>query len=71
MKESESIQEYHNRVIVLLNQMRINGENTKDRRVVEMILRSLTIKLEYMIDPMFLLPKVLTHDRSVHEKNLG
>lgn len=36
-----------------------------------MILRSLTIKLEYMIDPMFLLPKVLTHDRSVHEKNLG
>lgn len=36
-------------MIILLNQMRLNGESIDDRRVVEKILRSLTRKFEYVV----------------------
>ncbi|KAI3734276.1 hypothetical protein L6452_13741 [Arctium lappa] len=49
MKETELIEEYYNRVILLLNQMRLNGETIEDRRVIEKIMRSLTKKFEYIV----------------------
>lgn len=49
MKETESIEEFYNRVIILLNQMRLNGEVIEDRRVIEKILRSITRKFEYVV----------------------
>nr|GEZ33915.1 hypothetical protein [Tanacetum cinerariifolium] len=49
MKEGELIEEYYNRVILLLNQLRLNGEVIDDSRVVEKVLRSLTRKFEYVI----------------------
>lgn len=49
MKETESVEEYYTRVIILLNQLRLNGESIDDRRVVEKILRSLTRKFEYIV----------------------
>ncbi|XP_024984146.1 uncharacterized protein LOC112520048 [Cynara cardunculus var. scolymus] len=49
MKDTESVEEFYTRVIVLLNQMRLNGESISDRRVVEKILRSLTRKFEYVV----------------------
>lgn len=49
MKETESVEEYYNRVILLLNQLRLNGEHIDNTRVVEKILRSLTRKFEYVV----------------------
>lgn len=49
MRDSESVEDYYNRVILLLNQLRLNGEIIEDRRVVEKILRSLTRKFEYIV----------------------
>lgn len=49
MKDAESVEDYYNRVILLLNQLRLNGEIIEDKRVVEKILRSLTRKFEYVV----------------------
>ncbi|KAI3521063.1 hypothetical protein L1887_10522 [Cichorium endivia] len=49
MKETESVEDYYNRVILLLNQLRLNGEKIEDTRVVEKILRSLIRKFEYVV----------------------
>ncbi|KAL4589890.1 hypothetical protein LXL04_002802 [Taraxacum kok-saghyz] len=49
MNESESVEDFYDRVILLLNQMRLNGEAIEDKRVVEKILRSLTRKFEYVV----------------------
>ncbi|XP_077239797.1 uncharacterized protein LOC143880706 [Tasmannia lanceolata] len=49
MKDSESVEDFNNRVISLVNQLRINGEDIQDRRIVEKILRSLTRKFEYIV----------------------
>lgn len=37
MKDSESVEDFYNRVILLLNQLRLNGEPVEDQRVVEKI----------------------------------
>ncbi|XP_024965761.1 uncharacterized protein LOC112505959 [Cynara cardunculus var. scolymus] len=49
MKETETVEEYYTRVIILINQMRLNGESISDRRVVEKVLRSLTRKFGYVV----------------------
>eukprot|EP00268_Persea_americana_P007560 TRINITY_DN12834_c0_g1_i6.p2 TRINITY_DN12834_c0_g1~~TRINITY_DN12834_c0_g1_i6.p2 ORF type:complete len:298 (+),score=63.45 TRINITY_DN12834_c0_g1_i6:1502-2395(+) len=49
MKESESVGDFYNRVISLVNQLRVNGKKFEDQRVVEKILRSMTRKFEYVV----------------------
>ncbi|XP_077234703.1 uncharacterized protein LOC143876907 [Tasmannia lanceolata] len=49
MKDSESVEDFFNRVISLVNQLRVNGEDIQDQRIVEKILRSLTRKFEYIV----------------------
>ncbi|KAL4575763.1 hypothetical protein LXL04_011848 [Taraxacum kok-saghyz] len=49
MKDSETVEEFYNRAIILLSQLRINGETIEDNRIVEKILRSLTRKFEYIV----------------------
>ena len=46
MKDSESIEDYFNRVIFIVNQLRVNGEKIEDQRIVEKILQSLAQKFE-------------------------
>ncbi|XP_077230202.1 uncharacterized protein LOC143863425 [Tasmannia lanceolata] len=49
MKDSEAVEDFYNRVISLVNQLRVNGEYIQDRRIVEKILRHLTRKFEYIV----------------------
>ncbi|RDX82725.1 hypothetical protein CR513_36445, partial [Mucuna pruriens] len=49
MKESESILDFGNRVITIVNQMKCYKENMENIRVVEKILRSLTIKFDFVV----------------------
>ena len=49
MKSSESISDYHTRIIVVVNQMRRNGEVLSDAQITEKILRSLDPKFDFVI----------------------
>ncbi|GAV79368.1 UBN2 domain-containing protein, partial [Cephalotus follicularis] len=49
MKDSELVEEFFNRVINLVNQMKVNGEAMENQKIVEKILRSLTQKFEFII----------------------
>jgi len=44
MKDLESIGDYLNRVISIVNQLKVNGEKIENQRIVEKILRSLIRK---------------------------
>jgi len=49
MKDFESIEDYFNRVVFSVNQLKMNGEEIEDQRIVEKILRTLTRKFESTI----------------------
>ncbi|RDX91917.1 PHD finger protein ALFIN-LIKE 1, partial [Mucuna pruriens] len=49
MKESESISDFGNRVMTIVNKMKHYRENMENIRVVEKILRSLTIKFDFVV----------------------
>ncbi|XP_022023741.1 uncharacterized protein LOC110924002 [Helianthus annuus] len=49
MKDGESVEEYFNRTIHLVNQLRMNEEKLDEQRVVEKILRSLTRNYESVV----------------------
>ncbi|KAM0067250.1 hypothetical protein Hdeb2414_s0002g00058781 [Helianthus debilis subsp. tardiflorus] len=42
MKDGESVEEYFNRITLVVNQLRMNEEKISEQRIVEKILRSMT-----------------------------
>ena len=49
MKDSEKVEEYFKRVLAITNQMRSNGEEMPDLKVVEKILRTLSERFMYVV----------------------
>ncbi|XP_044500705.1 uncharacterized protein LOC123221816 [Mangifera indica] len=49
MKVGESVSDYFSRVMLVANNMRNNGEDMSDVKVVEKILRSLTEQFNYVV----------------------
>jgi hypothetical protein len=49
MKESESVDQYMTQVMNTVNQLRMNGEEIPDQRVVEKVLRTLPKKFDAVV----------------------
>lgn len=49
MKNSELMEEYFNRVLSIINQLKVNGEQILDQRTVGKILSSMTRKFEHVV----------------------
>ncbi|KAL4272072.1 hypothetical protein GQ457_13G024560 [Hibiscus cannabinus] len=52
MKESESVKEYADRLMMIVNQIRLLGEDLPEKRVVEKVLVSLPEKFEFKISSL-------------------
>lgn len=77
MKESESVEEYFTRVLRITNQMRSNGEEMMDSKVMEKILRTLSEKFTYVVisieeskDTESITLEELQNSLMVHEKKI-
>lgn len=75
MKNDESIDDYFRRVMTVSNQMKSNGEDMPDSKIVEKILRTLTDKFTYVVvsiedskDTGSMTIDELQSSLSVHEK---
>ena len=49
MKESESIQEFFSRIAGIVNKIRSYGDEIKDKKIVEKVLRSLPPKFDHVV----------------------
>lgn len=49
MKTGESVNDYFGRILITTNKMRIPGERIKDVVIIKMILRSMTLKDDYVV----------------------
>nr|XP_015900221.1 uncharacterized protein LOC107433446 [Ziziphus jujuba var. spinosa] len=49
MKSGESVSEYFSRTMAIANKMRIHGEKLEDVTIVEKILRSMTVKFNFVV----------------------
>jgi len=49
MKTGESVNDYFERILTTTNKMRIHGERIKDVAIIKMILRSMTLKYDYVV----------------------
>lgn len=49
MKKLETVSDYFNRVLALVNQIRANSENIGDLQIMEKILQILTTRFEYVV----------------------
>lgn len=49
MKTGESVNDYFGRILTTTNKMRIHGERIKDVAIIKMILRSMTLKYDYVV----------------------
>jgi hypothetical protein len=49
MNEGENVSDYYSRLLVIMNEMKRNGEKLEDVRVMQKILQSLTLKFEHMV----------------------
>jgi hypothetical protein len=49
MNEGENVSDYYSRLLLIVNEMKRNDEKLEDVRVMEKILRSLTLKFEHVV----------------------
>ena len=49
MKETEDIDSFMNRVMFVINQLKIYGEDIKDRTMIQKVLRSLSTKFDVVV----------------------
>ncbi|KAL3755900.1 hypothetical protein ACJRO7_002879 [Eucalyptus globulus] len=83
MNDLESISAYFDRVQTIVNQLRVNGEELQDVRVVEKILRSLTERFDYVVAAIeegqdistmtleMLMGSLCSHEQRMNQKSIS
>jgi len=49
MKEGEKVDEYFARTLTIANKMKVHGERMEQSVIIEKILRSMTLKFNYVV----------------------